>query len=337
MVSQAIKRRNYTAIIFFLYLGAISLLSLFSMGIFTPERSWPIFGFGLFLASFGALCCHLILKKWEDETSKHLKSLSHIQQKTEHAPFSPCEDSETLSKISKIEEEFALYQTQAQEEIDRKSVLLSEYQKTINEQRSVIEKKQLQISEFEEKIKDLNYDLNTLLELTEMDKPLQKTTPNNQFKQPEETPVHILHNAISAAEKIAGSTPFGQDLPRYRELPLQNNTLDLRRLFDTLQGETTSSLFVFSQKERRLLFVNHHITKLLGWSSEHFINHLPDIIEEGIREFSEALRTISGEKEIFLPLVMRKNTGGSTLIHCTLGVIPTGIFRSHIIGVLTQA
>ena len=108
MVSQAIKRRNYTAIIFFLYLGAISLLSLFSMGIFTPERSWPIFGFGLLLASFGAGCCHLILKKWEDEASKHLQALSNIQQKTEHTPFSPREDTETTNKISKIEWELAL-------------------------------------------------------------------------------------------------------------------------------------------------------------------------------------------------------------------------------------
>lgn len=259
-------------------------------------------------------------------------------------------------RIDDIYHEFNTYKSSTEEELQRKTVLLTEYQETINQQREVLKKKQEQIGEFESKIHDLNYEVKTLIQLAELDK--EKTIDESMIKEekvsydlgedgksvvvenliktPEEASVQ-LKRCIDIAQKITGANHFNSETSRFRDLSVDNYTLDLRRLFDSLRSENTCTIIVYSPKENKLLFANNQAKSLLGWSVDKFVQNFYEIAQESDQEWKKGLSQLAGTPESRVRLVMRTKAGQNLLVHCHLGMIPRGLFRNHVIGILYPA
>ena len=67
------------------------------------------------------------------------------------------------------------------------------------------------------------------------------------------------------------------------------------------------------------------------------------IIQEGLGDWKKALSTLSGAQDSHAQLLVKTaqarflaktKQGQEKILNCHLGVIPTGLFRNHIIGVL---
>ncbi len=396
MSKRTSRRLNISAAIISFYLVTVVLLSVF------PQKSWGTLLFGLFLGSIGSVATFLLLRQWErtqlrrvqkakaaevsppanltdpfhsKENFQELESslaeyrtkvkeqIEELNQKKEEIHHLTKEQKQFDHRVEDVQHEFNTHRTNSEEEIRRKTVLLSEYQETINQQREVIKKKQDQISELESKVHDLNYEVKTLLQLAEIENSSSMTphegkivsekaqsyqvTPepepdryssvlNYKIRTPEEAFMQ-LKRCIDIAQKITGSNRFGNGGSRFRDMPIDNYALDLRRLFDSLGSESSSTVIVYSLKEKRLLFANDQTKNLLGWNGDKFIQNFSEIIQEGEEEWKRGISNLSSSSHSSLRLLLKTKTGHNLLVHCHLGSIPTGVFRNHVIGVLFPA
>lgn len=301
---------------------------------------------------------HVLLEKSLEEAEEKLlyfqqrqgELLEEVNAKKKALHVLETEKGDQAGRLQELLRELANIKDNTEEELRRKNVLLAEYQETINQQRDVITKKQEQIAELEAKVHDLNYEVKTLLQLAEMankqnisvdhgeDAPLEdlprETTPHRMIKTAEEASAH-LKRCIDIAQKITSANRFGSGMQsRFKDLPIDNRALDLRRLFDNLRSENAAVVFVFSQKENTVLFANPQMTDLLGWSMDKFTQQFSEIIAEGAQEWVKGISALSTSSEAKARLVVKMKSGKNILLHCHLGIVPTGAFRNHIIAVL---
>lgn len=258
----------------------------------------------------------------------------------------------------RLQEENALLRKEAEEGLKHKDSLLTEYQHTISEQRIIIEKKQHYVSRLESKVRDLMYEIRSLLQLEEHTLPPSSAPPveisdqsvnEKEFdqyyipsrKERAATPFdlsHALGRYLETAEKFTGVDHLGYlggKSPRFLDVSVDTYAIDLRRFFDTLREENSHVLFVYSQMEQKLLFVNNHVRTVLGWNPDKFIKDFPQLVEDGFNQLQEAMGRINSVKESQLRLAIRCKTGQDQLFHCFLGAISHGPFLNHVIGILS--
>ncbi len=385
MLSALRCRLQLSGLIIVLYFFSTLLLSVY------PEISFKKSVYGLFIASSGSICIFLLLRQWEKsqtkphfhpplnakkETTKnpieHLESVHELEQILNEAQNKNIEliqkqnvleealhkleneKAQFEQKIKDIHHQLASKSSEADEELRRKTTLLSEYQETINQQREVIQKKQDQTNELETKVRDLKYEVKTLLQLAEINSNDKKRNTNHSdqkdekisdspihytaaiVKSPEEASLH-LGKCIDIAQKITSSNRFNNGSSRFQHMPLDNSALDFRRLFDSLRSEVSSGVIVYSLKENRLIFANNQIHSMLGWDPERFTQHFSEIIREGYEDWNHALCRLSPSSETKARLLLKTNNGQNLLVNCHLKMIPTGIFRHYVIGILYPA
>ena len=295
-----------------------------------------------------------------ESQAKHLELIAELNKGNDQLHRLEVEKNQFQQRIDDIYREFNSYKASTEEELERKTVLLTEYQETINQQREVIKRKQDQIIEHETKIHDLNYEVKTLLQLAEYDKEasrsLEGKTVNetaatydiqpsqeeeadffpmldNQVKTPEEASAQ-LKRCVDIAQKITGATHFNNESSRFKDLPIDNFALDMRRLFDSLRSENVCTVVVYSQKENKILFANNQAKSLLGWSVDKFVQNFQEIIQEGDQEWRKGIGQLGTTSESRVRLLLKTKANQNLLVHCHLGIIPRGTFRNHIIGVL---
>lgn len=268
----------------------------------------------------------------------------------------------------RLEQEFTKYRQQSEETLAQETTQSNEYEETISELRSTVEQKQRQIEQLDNKIRDLTYEIKTLLQLADMGSNSLTMSEENTKKQgfaiyesateyqvPIEAPYfdeehdHTnllvytdvdakkqLKRCIDIAQKITGSHHFGNQASRFGDLALDNYALDLRRLCDSLRSETVGTIFVYSCKDNKLLFANNQVKELLGWSPEKFVHDFENIVQDGIFEWKSSISQLNTMSYSNTRLVLKAKTGHDLLVHCQLGIIPTGVFRNNVIGVLYQ-
>lgn len=279
------------------------------------------------------------------------------------------EKNELTHRCQDLEQSLKSHQQVAEEQLHSKTTLLEEYQQTIADQRQVIEKKQKLISSLESKANDLKYELKTLLDLTDrieidLDEPSlaqESSKPAKSLGAPApkrngkalvtehpslpglladprpQTPVDAiqqLKRCIDIAQKLTGARHLAGDSSRFRDLSVDGYALDLRRLCDSLRSETSGMILLYSQKEDRLLFVNNQVRDVLGWSPEKFVQNFPALSVDGLTEWKRGLLRLSGTPQVGFPLTLKTRNGEEKTVHCQLGSIPTGIFKTHIVGVM---
>ena len=278
-------------------------------------------------------------------------------------------DLDDLSKqVENGEAKFHDFQIETQKQLTQKDSLINEYQHTISEQRTVIEKKHKTICKLENKTRNLSYEIKTLLQLGESPSehesskekhneteshPLMEVfdsieyrndhneqtnhpisaSSNKEIHTPYDASMH-LQNCIEKAQKLRGINHLSGKTSRFSTMPFEHYAIDLRRLFDSFREENSSTVFVYSQEEHKLLFVNNHVKSILGWTPEKFITDFNHLVQKGMKEWKESLKNLQQKRESQTRLLVQAKSGEDVLIHCHLGLIKNGTFTNHVIGIL---
>ena len=261
-------------------------------------------------------------------------------------------------------QDFSDYKLFSEEQLKQKQLQLHAAQQQLDLQKNEMDKRQEQICQLDTKVRDLSYEIKTLLHLHEVDPdPLlpSKLSKNNislwdaeeELNQkligPNSTEeyqaltdcIGIIHSPIEAgrllkkcidiAQKLSGTNYYGSESSRYRDFPSSYFAIDQRRLYDSLKSETRALLVVYSQKEQKLLFANNTTNGLLGWSPEKFLFDFSSIMQEGMQDWKNALQKISAQHEIQIRVLAKTRQGTEIVLNCHLGLIPSGLFRNYVI------
>lgn len=246
------------------------------------------------------------------------------------------------------------------DQLGRQQRQIREFQESIAEQKGAIEKRQQQIVQLETKVGDLTYEIKTLLKLAETHSavlnpkpteeyqpaPLSTISPHPQFnfsevsslpfdrqiKSAEEASIQ-LKRSLDTAQKITGSYHFNSHRSSLSEFPADGFALDLRRLCDSLRSENNCTILLYSPKENQVLFISNQIKTLLGWSPDKFIQNFSDILID-TSTWRQAIGSLSVKSEAEAKLSFRARSGQDFVLSAYMGLIPTGIFKHHLIAIL---
>ncbi len=263
-----------------------------------------------------------------------------MDKKLEEMRLAYLEFEDLRKEYHRLEEDYARALSENQNQIKHRESLNNEYQRTISEQRMIIEKKQRYIAKLEGKVRDLMYEIRSLLQLE--DAPMEPSPSPTQHYLPSHhamnTPYDLsmqLQRFIEKAENQTGMEHLGGKTPRFLDLS-GSYEVDRRRLFDSFRDETVGIVFILSLTEKKFLFVNQHVKALLGWSPEKFMKEFPRLVITGYPEWKKALTNIWQVSESKTHISIQGKTGERKEFICIMGMITKGPFTNHIIGILSQ-
>ena len=292
-----------------------------------------------------------VTKSKNEVTRLHLD----MDKKLEEMRAAYLEFEDLRKEYNRLQEELAHFSEEGQKKLKHKDSLLNEYQRTISEQRMIIEKKQRYIAKLEGKVRDLMYEIRSLLQLEAS--PTGTSFPSNDGLDINEQAMidaflpsspHLskpydfstqLQKYIEKAEGLTGVDHLGYvggQSPRFLDLSLDCYAVDRRRLFDSFKDETGGAVFIISLSEKKFLFVNPSIKSLSGWSQEKFIKEFPQLVVRGLSEWEDSLSKIKTLKECSLRLSVLSKTGKPKQFECYLGKISKGPFAHHALGIFVQ-
>lgn len=221
--------------------------------------------------------------------------------------------------------------------LTEKERLLEEHNEVISNLRQESAKKQQAITQLETQISDLRYEIKTLLNLTEIPPeleieplPAKPATPQRTITTPEEAS-QLLKRCVDIAQKMTGAYHLNNS--RVRELNLDHQALDLRRLFDALRSESTGLVLIYSQKENKVIFANNRTREFFDLTPEHFTQDFSQIISPSIESWQNSVIQLLSKSETSVKLDCRLTEEKSTTIEGCIGSVPSGLFRGYILGV----
>ena len=273
-----------------------------------------------------------------------------LQTHTEEKQKLSSDREELGQKLEQVEQDYTGYQERMKELLQVKEHQLAESQEQLAEQQALVDKKQKQIAALENTARDLKYELKMLIELTdrlphsseEEPAPILPETPPPRpalpkpptHAQPPADTLSQLRRCIDIAQKLTGARHLGGHTPRFQDMSVDGYALDLRRLCDSLRSENFNMTFLYSQKEGRLLFVNPEVKNLLGWTPEKFVQDFSSVVGDNKVDWGAALKKLPGNTPTEISLGVKAKSGEARSLHCYLGLIPTGIFKTHVVGVV---
>lgn len=340
----------------------------------SPRKSWLIMIVGLLLSTLGGIFYWILMRRREESVEElkkqplvinpptavdedKIRSLEEELQKCEntlrekdlqinekqHFLSNSLEESERHKALSEsLKQEIDTLKSCLNEQREHFKGALEERQQTIAELRDALQAKQQVASQLESKVRDLSYEIKTILQIAEGPREKQSEFIAEPVHKEEHSPhVHsfeealmLLKRSLDSAQRIAGSSHFAKS-HRFKDLPAENYALDLRRLFDHFQSEAEGALFVYSPQENKMLFGTDQIEPLLEVNPERFVKSFYDLIEEHSKEeWNRAISQLSFRNETKLSLSFKSKPAHEIMATCVLGMIPTGLFRNHVIGVL---
>jgi hypothetical protein len=241
----------------------------------------------------------------------------------------------------------------ARHQLEQQQNHIRHLQEALADQKALNEKKQNQMMQLETKVGDLTYEIKTLLKFAEghNEPTIVNVSPEQQapIPYPESSvePIYYLDNPVQSAQeasqqlkkcleiaqKIKGSQRFGSQIYSFLDSPADNFSLDLRRLCDRLRGEVQSVILLYAPKDNHLLFASNQVKILSGWSPDKFAQTFFDILLDD-KEWKQGINNLSMLSESQIKIKLKTKSGGILSAAGVLGMIPTGIFRNHIIAVL---
>jgi hypothetical protein len=298
------------------------------------------------------------LTKQQEEQNKLLEEM---QSKTQENHQLEEKNKQLQTQVEYVTQDFNDYKIFSEEQLKQKNLQILTFQHAIEEQKMEMDRKQQSIQQLTIKVHDLSYEIKTLLHLQESESKEISMKKGNTHKKNfpkqlgeisttissslaaqnrEEEVLPYLEKQICTSQEasllLKRCTQIAQRLPgaHYYGADPSHYAIDQRHLFDSLRNENSGVIFVYSQQENKLLFVNHQIKQVLGWSSEKFTCDFPHLIQEGLEEWKTALNKLSTSYETQTRLMIKSKQGQEVLLQCHLKVIPTGLFKSYILGVL---
>jgi hypothetical protein len=295
-----------------------------------------------------------------DQLSDELRTAMHqIRQLT-------VERNDLQAALLKIQEEHQTYQCSTEELMKNKESSSSTLEKTVVEQRAVLEQKQHLIIKLESQVRDLNYEVKTLLQLGDMassegnipnakhdnihpvldgftggdsamdiDTLYQSmpTSSDKQIRSPYDATLQMQH-CVELAQNLVGAAHLGSGNSRFSEVSVDSQALDLRRLADKFRSEISAPVLLYSPGEDKLLFASNQIQGLFGWSPDKVVNDFFNLLQEGREEWYRALDALNEQDEVQLRLVVKAKSGHDVMVYSHLAPIRSGVFTNHAIAVL---
>lgn len=377
------------------YLVPVLLFVGYASFVVMPAVTWSILILGTLVATFGSTLLLLAMRNWEYALRKEFSGNTVVIESPQpqnlvaqdpelqeelNQRYAELEDAnsqlqsqheelqELSDELAKLRQELDSKEDSssgAREELERKDALIKEYQQTITEQRSIIEKKHHYISKLELSIKDLKYEIKTLLQLGDMNQAgdaaaashpvidvfkendssqsdvedLYQEMPNSSdqtVRSPYDATVQ-LHRYVEIAKTITGARHLVGGESRFSDLSVDSYAIDLRRLYESFRSESGCMLMLYSLHESRLLFVNDQVKGLLGWSSDKFVKEFSSLVQQGLAEWKHALQLVQSEDEAQVRLIFKDKDSQDCMMHCSLARVPSGVFADHVIAVLYPA
>lgn len=197
---------------------------------------------------------------------------------------------------------------------------------------------QKMIQQLESQIFDLRYEIKTLLQLTEVDyTPL--FTSEALASHPEEELLlgtknegkKILRRWISKLRKLPSN---------YRSLTLHQMadpfTFDLRHLKEMF-SQTDQLIVAYSRKDKKVLMASEATESLTGLDSETFCRDFFERMGEEKESWTKEAEAIKAEGEVSFPMQFKSLDNKSAAFICTLGVVPSGPYRSLVLALFLPA
>lgn len=387
------SRNRLISLIAAAYFLPVLALSLYASLIFSSSHSFGVFSVGTLLASAGSIflflidppqqavlplpakndvaavpipVCEIDHSRYEEQAAlieeyqQHIQALSRQIESQQQSIQELNKSKEELKKKAEEEErDYRSFQESVKEQQDQYRVLLHEHQQTINEQRDTLEKKQQQIVQLEGQVRDLHYEIKTLMDVEErqsiirfpLDRYRQKEVDYSlppveeeeeaqisaQYVEGPEEASQQLRRCLDIAQKITGGHYMHNRPSRLKDLPVENTALEMRRLFDNLRSENQATILLYSPRDNRLLFVNNPIKSLLGWTPERFVHQFSDLLTDGGEAWKHSISQLAFKNEAQTTLWLTAKSGHHVSLSCHLGLIPTGSFRHFVLGVLYPA
>lgn len=260
-----------------------------------------------------------------------------MDKKLEEMRLAYLEFEDLRKEYRRLEEECAHMHEESQKESKHKESLILEYQRTTAEQRIIIEKKQRYIAKLEGKVRDLMYEIRSLLQLSEATVSKSCLVGEEEYFPPAATmTTHYdlslqLRRFIEKAESQTGMGHLGGKTPRFLDAS-DSYAVDRRRLFDCFRDETGGIVYILSLAEKKFLFVNPHVKTVLGWSPEKFMKEFPTLVVSGYTEWKKTLAHLPQEAQV--ALAIQTKGGQPKELLCIMGMIAKGPFANLTIGVL---
>lgn len=291
------------------------------------------------------------LTPFETEIASLKQSVADYENKTTEWHQQQTHYAEAAQELEQLKQENEALHKQLQSAVARyrelqesQSAVIQEHQQKIAELRDDLAQRQQMGDQLEGKVRDLSYELKTLLRLAE--KPIhgdQKVEPISVALAEEEALSHPvqtheearvqLKRSLDIAQRVTGAG-YLTSSPKFQEFALENSALDLRRLIDKLQDIENNALIVFSPKENKLLYVNERTKELLGISIDRFKQAFQDFIQSDYEEWKTAIQQLSFKNDAHVTLPIAIRPGEILHVECLLGVIQTGLFRNNVIALL---
>jgi peptidoglycan hydrolase CwlO-like protein len=402
MIEQTKLRSRIILTVILLYFVPIALLSVYSIITVPLAASWSLLAAGLLISAAGSIALIISFWYWEGGFWSQLDALAQskatmlVKKNTESisAPQNlPSLDSKLealMSQIQSLESKNTQFQKEKmnlEAEVNKlmhelnhfhhnqstqttqKNDLLAEYATMVETLRSEISGKNNKINEMQSTITDLNYELKTLLQVSDFGTEQEQapSKPREEIKinlhtiddlshfpppyPPEQVTVQkpptstspYVHTAPK--QEVRVSDEISDQLKRCLEIAQKmtgsahfgapsHSALEERRFFDSLADEQTSVIMVYSLKDERPLFISKDIKELTGWTSEKFLQDFNVITQESGEDWREALLQLTKKQEVSVGLKMKNRSNTEQHVDCVMSLIPAGIFKHYVVAIL---
>jgi len=284
-----------------------------------------------------------------------------------------CERNEYQKRLLSLEKESSAQQKKNDDVQRQHEVKQEEYRRLLQDQRELLDRRQKRVSFLENKVRDLSYEVKALLQIGEMEQTtftsgdsVKENNPAISVFQPKiaqksaseelhnklpvssekyvKTPydaVMLLQKGIAMAEKFTGSQYLNNN--KYSQFVAKSNKIDRRRLWDSFQNESSAIIVYYSKDDKKIVFVNGHIKKVLGWDADKFSTDFNEIIFKGMEDWNNIIDDLlkitdkNSRSGYQTRLLAHNRAGQEVLMRASLGRINQGIFKDNILAVLYPA
>lgn len=299
----------------------------------------------------------LVKRSLDEAQQTQIHLLNEIDLLTGEMQKLSLTNKEVVLQSEKVQAELEQTRRTTRHQLELQQNHIRELQEVVADQKAFTEKKQQQMLHLETKVGDLTDEIKTLLQNTDDENeslPVERSEPSfsdkysltakrDAFPQPSSTiqssadsiqeASRQLDLCLDIAQKIKGSQRFGSQIYSFLDSPADSFSLDLRRLCDRLRSEAQSIILLYSPKDNHLLFASNQIKLLTGWSPEKFAQNFSEMLVDET-DWRYGVSSLAMSSEVQIKFQLRTRSSQNIAVHANLGMIPTGIFRNHIIAVL---
>lgn len=274
-----------------------------------------------------------------------------MDQKLDEVRHAYLEFEDLRREYARLEEEMRLLKQEHRREIGHKESIAVDYQKTIQEQRSVLQKRQHYIGKLEAKVKELMFEIRSLLQIS--DKETSTLPPLDLSDQEELTAYYLgkktvplfdlekqIEHLVNLAENFQGASQFAAmhgGSASFFDSEFTGFTIDLRRLFELYKEESKAIVCVCSPKEKKILYANPVVKSLLGWAPEKFASQTSSLLSaEGKELWEKVLKTTDERGGGRTAFKVGTKEGKEVALTCGVKRIEKGPFKGLAVAMLIK-